>query len=106
MLVSWNREPSERWSLSENEMEIVLQTISDKINRVNEILSENEELRAKIDNITPSHTLAKNNHKLLMENKKLRECIELYAGPDCDETGRYIIKDGVKARQCLKDMGK
>lgn len=44
--------------------------------------------------------------KLQAENKKLRDLASLCSGPNCDETGRSIIKDGVKARQCLKDMEK
>lgn len=42
--------------------------------------------------------------KLEQENKKLRECVEFYAGPDCGMTGQSIIKDGERARQTLKEL--
>lgn len=36
--------------------------------------------------------------------KKLRECVEFYSASDCDETGRSTSRDGVRARQCLKQI--
>lgn len=44
------------------------------------------------------------NVKLLNEAKELYKVLDFYAGPDCDETGRSIVKDGVFARKIREEI--
>jgi len=69
--------------------------VSSKNYEIKELEKENEKLKTKIDNITPSHTLAQHNQDLVLENEQLKELL-LKAGADthkCKELHDWYCKE-------------